>query len=626
MPETLVADTETDGLLDTVTKLHMIQLGTLAGEDVTIYCDSAGAGEIERAREGVMLGKKDPVPLTLTCPIRPLREGLERLEAAEMSYWHNGLSYDLEIIERFGGGVLKRSKMRDTMVMARLLTREFDNRLEAWGRRLGCHKGDFNGPYDTVTAEFLAYSQQDIPAGRALVRHLLKLLPGGEQALETEQAVAYWISRQERTGFHLNEPEAVKLHIELQGAKRDMERQMRATFPSRWIKVGDYIPKVNSPKFGYTKGVPLTRIEWEEFTPTNRQMFVRRLMDRGWKPTTFSAGGAPKLDEDVLGSLAKRFPEAAVLARYLDVQKQADFVGQWLAAARDGKVHGRVNSIGAYTQRMSHQKPNMAQIPKTGPYRSLWLPRPGWTLVGCDGAAIQARVLAHYLHSWDGGKFGRIISEGRSEDQSDIHSLNVKACDRLFPAEMSFKHRRDTMKNCFYAIFFGAQDPRLGQTVKDGCMGYAKLRPPSVPNRELGAAVRRGLEVNLGGLSQCTKLVEETFERRKFLMGLDGRKLFPPSKRNALVTIIQAGEAVIMKAALVDFADRVMPAAGWEYDRDWAFVANVHDEVQIEARSEIAKTVGECFADSIRIAAAALGCKVPFAGEAKTGANWAETH
>lgn len=622
--EHLVCDTETNGLVNEVTKFHMLQVGTLDGNDVTIYADAAPDDEVSRARRGVVLGD---VTLHLTCPIRPLREGIDRLKAAEKTYWHNGFGYDQHIMERFFPGSLRRDQIVDTLILARLLTREMNNSLEAWGQRLGCHKGKYAGDFQSIDAELLAYSQQDVAAGRALAQHLLKLSKGSERAIDCEMAVAYWIDKQVHTGFTLDEDGARNLHVDLQAKLRELEAELRVYFPPRWAKIGEKIPKTSSSKFGFSKGVPFTQIKWDEFSPGSRQMIALRLQEIGWKPKTFTPSGQPVVTEDTLKALAaSRFPMGRPLAEYFDTSKQAAFVESWLKLCRNGRVHGRVNTLGAYTHRMTHSDPNMAQIPKQGPYRKLWKPRKGWKLIGCDGEGIQMRVLSHYTSHWDGGRFARILESGVKEDKTDIHSANAIACEKLFPTEMDFKHRRDTVKNCAYAILFNAGDPRLGQTLKDGVQGYAKLTPPKVPNRELGAAVRRGIEHNLVGLSECIALVEKTYEKRGYMVGLDGRKLYPNSKRNAFMTIIQGGEAVIMKHALVMFCDEIAPAKGWAYDKDWALVANIHDEAQIEARPEIAEEIGKSFAGCITEAGVRLGMKCAFAGSYDIGDNWSETH
>ena len=622
MGEVLIADVETSGLLDLgdALRLHMIQLGTLDGDDATLYlADHVDPDEIAAAYAQGM-----------TADIRPLKEGVERLRAAEMSYWHNGTAFDQHAINQFYPGTWTREKTRDTLVMARLAwPMERDHSLAAWGRRMEVLKGDFRGPWDVVTADMLTYSAQDIVVGRAITRKALAELAGQERALETEHAVAYWINAQERNGFHLDVKEAERLYVDLLARKRELERDLKAVFPSRWVSAGRVIPKASNSKFGVTRGQEYTRVLFEEFSASSRQMIGRRLVEKGWKPAETTPTGQPVIDEETLSALAGRFPEAAKLAEYLDTEKQAAAVGGkggWLSVVKpDGRVHGRVNTIGAYTQRMAHSKPNMTTVPKEGGYRALWLPRPGWKLVGVDGEGIQARVVGHYLVHWDKGAFGDRCVNGNSDLGTDIHSANRDAILHCYPADMPKDKTRSPTKNVLYAIFFGAQDPRLALTLKEGCL-KAKVKPPRVPNRELGAAIRRGLEKTMTGLTKLQELCEKTFEQRKFLVGLDGRKLRPPSKRTVFVTLVQAGEATIMKHALVIFADEFMPADNLEWDRDWAFCANVHDEVQIECRPEIAEHVGARFAEAIRVAGERLDMKCQQQGKASIGNTWAETH
>lgn len=639
MDEVLVADSETDGLLDEVTKVHMLQMGTLDGDDVTIYLDpKVPEAVIETAREQGMV-----------CAVRPLKEGVERLREASMSYWHNWYGYDQHILDRFFPGTVTRAKARDSLVMARLAhPHQRDNSLEAWGNRVGTLKGDFKGPWGMVTPEMLVYSAQDVVVGRKLVKLLLGNLKGQERPMETEHAVAYWINQMERTGFTLDIPLAERIYTDLLIRKRELERELRVTFKPRWVSDGLFIPRASHGPRGYTKGVEMTKVVWDEFSPGSLQGIARRLQEKGWKPAEFTKTGQVKVDAEVLSGLVPRFPEAAGLAEYLRTCDEAATVGGdsgWLKLVKsDGRIHGRVNTIGAYTQRMSHSKPNMTTPPKHGEFRKCFKARDGWKLVGVDGEGIQARVVGHYLSNWDGGAFGDRCVNGNSDLGTDIHSANRDAILHCFPEAMrptgvepghpvpsdeedshKSKPTRGPSKNILYAIFFGAQDPRLAMTLKDGCI-KARVNPPRIPNRELGASIRRGLEKSMTGLSKLTDLVERTFDSRKHLVGLDGRKLHPPSKRNAFVTLIQAGEAVIMKTALVIFADGLAVDKGWAYERDYAFVANVHDEVQIECREEIAIEVGATFAAAIHRAGITLNMKCAQQGKATIGNNWHETH
>jgi len=66
-------------------------------------------------------------------------------------------------------------------------------------------------------------------------------------------------------------------------------------------------------------------------------------------------------------------------------------------------VHGKVITNGTITGRMSHQSPNMAQIPAVySPYgkecRALWTVNKGYKLVGVDASGLELRMLAHYMN------------------------------------------------------------------------------------------------------------------------------------------------------------------------------------------------------------------------------------
>src|SRR5579872_7119941 len=110
MSETLIFDTETDNLLDKMTRLWMLQIGSADGDDCTIYlCDGVDEAEIDAAR---VRGLK--------ATIRPLLEGIARLKSADRYIAHNAIQFDVHAIERFFPGTIERHKLLDSLVLARL--------------------------------------------------------------------------------------------------------------------------------------------------------------------------------------------------------------------------------------------------------------------------------------------------------------------------------------------------------------------------------------------------------------------------------------------------------------------------------------------------------------------------
>lgn len=72
--------------------------------------------------------------------------------------------------------------------------------------------------------------------------------------------------------------------------------------------------------------------------------------------------------------------------------------------------------------------------------------------------------------------------------------------------------------------------------------------------------------------------------------------------------------------------DDMMQTAGYIPGKHYEFVANIHDEYQIEVDEDIAEHCAEIAVEAIRKAGKDLKFKCPLDGEAKVGDNWAMTH
>jgi DNA polymerase-1 len=77
----------------------------------------------------------------------------------------------------------------------------------------------------------------------------------------------------------------------------------------------------------------------------------------------------------------------------------------------------------------------------------------------------------------------------------------------------------------------------------------------------------------------------------------------------------------VMKKALVILDKKIR-----SFTLDAHFVANVHDEWQIECSEEDADLVGQLAVESIKQAGIDLGLRCPLDGEYKKGKTWAHTH
>ncbi|SFZ81692.1 DNA polymerase-1 [Devosia enhydra] len=581
---TLIADAETNGFLRQMTCVHMLQIGTEDGDDVDVYADQPG--------------------------YPPIQEGLDRLSAADRVVFHNGAKFDFHAINKVYPGTLRPEQIWDTLLAARLLfNEEKEHSLKAWGKRLGIEKLDYEGGFETFNEDMVVYGAQDIRVGRALYHYLLKKMEGWEwdQSLQIENLFAIVIGLQEQNGFPLNVAKVAAKVGDLKQEQHDLTQQLQAAFPP-------IIHERYSPKTGKR-----LKDKIEVFNPGSGQQVARRLTERyGWKPTKFTDSGIPATDEQVMAGL--KYPEARLLLRYARIAKMlgqmSDGKNAWLKLvdAETGRIHGAVNTLGTGTGRCTHFKPNVAQADKE--LREPWEPRKGWVQVGCDAEGLEFRMLAHYMARLDGGRTTDTVLNGNKSKGTDIHSLNQRA---------GSLYLRDSAKTAIYALIYGAADPTLGKTVFDDARAAGKPRP--VGNQKLhGARLREALGKGTPGLTKLIEQVVKTAKKQGYVKGIDGRKIKVRSSHSAFNFLLQGGGAIAMKVALNIFHFERVPARGWVHARDFAYLANVHDEVQVECVPELAKAIGAELADCIREAGERLGIRCPLAGSFDIGANWHETH
>jgi DNA polymerase family A len=438
----------------------------------------------------------------------------------------------------------------------------------------------------------------------------------------------------------------------------------------------------------YSAGAHYTPIIWQEFKPTSRPQITDRLQELGWEPEDedYTEKGNVKANDVILRRIVDRFPVAEHLADLLAIRKLmgqlADGKQAWLKVYNEttGCIHAYVNPCGAVTTRATHAFPNLAQVPavrkkkanfgqlvqiadphgiirpnatfKNGPVlvmvggqrcddwhllprtyqvqkgkaeagderqleviilglkggwgyecRSLFTVYEGWKLVGSDLAGIELRCLAHEMAKYDGGAYGQVLLEG------DIHSEN----QRLAGLDM-----RDTAKTFIYAFLYGAGDEKIGRII-------SPLSSP-VQQAKIGKELKAKFLKNLPALNKVIRDIQRQ-AGRKFLVGLDGRRLFVRSKHAALNTDLQGMGATIANWWLI-FVEDMLYEEGLNYgwDGDFVFLAWVHDEIQIGCREGLEDKVKEICVKAAIEAGRYLNFALPVEASASTGYAWHETH
>lgn len=560
-----------------------------------------------------------------------------------------------------------RSTVIDTLVVARLLNYgiEGGNSLEAWGARLDCPKSDFSD-FSSFSQDMLDYCIQDVEVTGKLHAFFSNYIssPTWRRSLRLEHDIAWLCNDLHGNGFSFSADAARDLLVDIQGKLESLVSVLSRSFPERVVGMGEVSPKLtkhgtlNRSQFRFLGDPseisqygpwPFTRIGFEPFNPGSVKQCVERLWECGWQPYDRTKGHIQcereleqlrrsglggrnrlhgrgpdprigelerklehyrtygwKVNEANLATLPRDAPEAAhKLVEWLMLDSRRSTLEEWLGSYNPdtGRIHGRFNHVGAWTGRMSHNSPNMANIPGHGsPYgdefRSLWTAAPGKHLVGVDADGIQLRVLAHYMNDKD---FIAALTQGRKEDGTDAHTLNQRALGGSC-------RDRDTAKTFIYAFLLGAGTAKIAEIL--GCSG-----------EEARSAIESFLSYypGLRGLKDHRIPADAA---RGYFVGLDGRLVACNSEHLMLAGYLQNGEAVIMKTANLIW-HKNLTKEGIAFRQ----VNFVHDEWQVEVNSLTDATkAGNLMVSAIEEAGLQLNLNCPLAGNAKIGRTWLDTH
>ena len=170
---TLVFDLETNGLLHDVTRIHCIAIYDSTTDEIETYNDE----------------KNNKYSIT---------EGLNKLLVADTIVGHNIIGFDIPCISKLYNFFTPSARIVDTLLLSRLYhpnLYDIDDRhrwkgmelqhygrhsLEAYGYRLGEHKGNFGKTSDWSewSQEMEDYCAQDVEVTKKLCDHFHRYLIG----------------------------------------------------------------------------------------------------------------------------------------------------------------------------------------------------------------------------------------------------------------------------------------------------------------------------------------------------------------------------------------------------------------------------------------------------------------
>lgn len=474
-------------------------------------------------------------------------------------------------------GVLHQS---DGVVTTRVLK---GHSIEAYGEELGYAKLKFND-FTKYSLEMETYCIRDVDISIGVYRKYLKYIedPAWRPSIELEQQFQLIINNLHDNGFAFNTKKAHSLLEKVTSELATLDEGIKDAFPQRPQYLREVTPRVtrygtlNKSDFRFVKGGdlseynggPFSRLIWVHFNPSSHKQLIDVLSLAGWSPIDKTASHIEfergrvkdlekqkhlskygwKVNENNLTTLPDKSPKSArLLAKRILLESRRRTLTEWLGlVGQDNRIHGRFYGIGTWTHRMSHQKPNTANIPNDldtqgqkkllgKELRSLWMAPKNRLLVGVDAEGIQLRIFAHLI---DDPEFTDSLVKGKKDNKTDPHSLNQRIIG-------SICKDRAAAKRFIYALLLGAGVWKLSQILE--CTE---------------TECREALDRLLRRYSGFDLLKQKTIPKdasRGFFIGLDGRKVLLPGetlserKHLAMSGYLQNGEAVVMKKATLFF-------------------------------------------------------------------------
>ncbi len=551
--------------------------------------------------------------------------------------------------------------------------------LKAWGYRLGEFKGEYGAKikgeseeeykervWKHYNKEMADYCEQDVLVNVKLYNYLRSEMIKREtpqRAIDIEHKFAIILSRQERLGAYFDLDKALNLEKELRLKASEALDILRENYKPKWFQItpekssrktiwvegvkyenvkeykSNRRAKVIDPNTGkevmttnVIKGALCTQIELKEFNPNSGSHIIRWLQEEfGWKPSEYTDKGSPKTDGDTLASLT--FEGIEYLQQYQLLIKRLSQLADGKSALLKkynpltNRINGRCDTLGAVSRRCTHSSPNLAQIPagkkdKKGyllgleggygnEFRELFTVPKGYKLIGADASGLELRTLAHYLSYFDKGEYAKIVLEG------DIHTKNQ--LDAGLPT-------RNNAKTFIYAFLYGAGDMKLGEIVSPNASADEK--------KKLGKNLKKKFMQSNPAIKSLITDIKARAGKRKYVLDLDGNRLYIRSEHSAPNLLLQSCGAIIMKYWLVE-VDRVLQECGYENsddvkhldrDYDYEMVLNIHDEAQTEGKEDIAEEIARIKAEAFNVVGKELKLNIQIDGEADIGCSWKETH
>ena len=472
-----VFDIETDGLLDDMTKIHVLSY-SYDGKDIV------STGDYDEMREF--------------------------FETHHYLIGHNIIRFDIPAVEKILGIKIK-ARLIDTLALSWYLNHHrIKHGLEGYGEDYGVPKPVIKD-WNSLTYEDYAHRcQEDVKINWRLWRDLdLKLNKLYQDPAEKDRLIDYLSFKldcareQETLGWKLDVDKAQAAYDEIMLLKGEKEEQLADAMPKRVLTATKTRPKVMHKKDGSLSShgenwvalckeqkMPdtvqsLTVVSGEErANPNSTDQVKQWLFGLGWKPKTWkfvrdNKTGQERMLEQVRkdGELCESVldlvdadPAVGLLDGLTVLSHRASILKGFLESHRDGWLKAEIAGL-TNTLRFKHMKPlvNLPGVDK--PYgdviRGVLTCPEGYTLCGSDMTSLEDTTKRHYMKPLDPDYVEEMSREGFDPHldlalfAGDITQEEIDAYNN--GSRPDIKHLRKAYKVVNYSATYGVGAAKLAR-------------------------------------------------------------------------------------------------------------------------------------------------------------------
>jgi len=346
----------------------------------------------------------------------------------------------------------------------------------------------------------------------------------------------------------------------------------------------------------------------EQFNINSTKELQRILFEKlGIKPIKKTKTGY-STDSESLMQLSQKHEIAGLIILYRTIMKViSTYINPFLEKAdKNNRIHTTFNQTLTATGRLSSSNPNLQNLPAgddefhSGIRKSV-VAEKGYKLICSDYSQIELRVLAEL------SKDETLLNIFKNDE--DIHTQTAVRLFGVHPQMVDHNLRR-MAKTINFGILYG--------------MGYVSLAKTLNISKDKAKQI---IETYFKRFSRVKDYIEKTieeatqkgyvktyFNRRRYFFNINSsnKRLAEFEKRAAVNATIQGTAADIIKIAMVKLYERLK-------NLDAYMVLQVHDELLIEARQDLAEKVAKIVKETMENV---VNFEVPLKANTKIADNW----